>query len=81
MAARLRAVGLRRPQGLEAHCRLMVTERTLSASLAGRRSSHLGALAALLLRYPLASASMTGRHLGLSKRGGTGLIDALVRAG
>jgi hypothetical protein len=68
--------------GLEAHHRLMLAKTALARPLAGRRrSSHLAALAALILRHPVISAPMAARHLGLSQRGATLLIDALVRAG
>ena len=78
----LDAIGSAALHGLEAHRRLMLAKAALARPLAGRRrSSHLAALAALLLRYPMISAPMAARHLGLSQRGVTLLIDELVRAG
>ena len=68
--------------GLEAHHRLVLAKTALARPLAGRRSSsHLAALADLLLSHPLVSAPMAARHLGLSLRGATLLIEELVRAG
>jgi Protein of unknown function (DUF1612)/HTH DNA binding domain len=78
----LDAIGSAAVHGLEAHHRLMLAKTTLARPLAGRRrSSRLAALAALLLRYPVISAPMAARQLGLSQRGVTLLIDELVRAG
>jgi hypothetical protein len=78
----LDAIGSAAVHGLEAHHRLMLAKTALARPLAGRRrSSRLAALAALLLRYPVISAPMAARQLGLSQRGVTLLIDELVRAG
>ena len=69
-------------QGLEVHHRLVLAKTALARPLAGRRSSsHLATLADLLLGHPLVSAPMAARHLGLSLRGATLLIEELVRAG
>ena len=78
----LDAIGNAAVHGLETHRRLMLARTALARPLAGRRrSSHLAALAALLLRHPVVSAPMAARHLGLSQRGATLLIDALLHAG
>jgi hypothetical protein len=78
----LAAIANAAAHGLEAHHRLMLAKTALARPLAGRRrSSRLAALAALILRYPVISAPMAARQLGLSQRGATLLIDELVRAG
>lgn len=78
----LDALGSAAVHGLEAHHRLILAKAALARPLAGRRrSSHLAALAALFLHYPVISAPMAARQLGLSQRGVTLLIDELVRAG
>jgi Protein of unknown function (DUF1612)/HTH DNA binding domain len=78
----LDAIGNAAVHGLDAHHRLMLAKTALARPLAGRRrSSHLAALAALILRHPVISAPMAARQLGLSQRGATLLIDELVRAG
>jgi hypothetical protein len=78
----LDAIGSAAVHGLEAHHRLMLAKAALARPLAGRRrSSHLAALAALFLHYPVISAPMAARQLGLSQRGVTLLIDELARAG
>ena len=82
ITAILEAIAAAAAHGLEVHHRLMLAKAALARPLAGRRSSsHLAALAELLLRYPLISAPMAARHLGLSLRGATLLIEELVRAG
>lgn len=82
IAALLEAIALAAAQGLEVHQRLERAKTALARPLAGRRSSsRLAALAALALRYPVISAPMAARHLGLSLRGATLLIDELARAG
>jgi hypothetical protein len=78
----LEAIAHAAAHGLEAHHRLVLAKAALARPLAGRRSSsHLAALADLLLGHPLVSAPMAARHLGLSLRGATLLIEELVRAG
>lgn len=82
LAAILDAITAAAVHGLEAHRRLIVAKHALARPLAGRRSSsRLAALAELLLEQPLVSAPMAARHLGLSLRGATLLIEELVRAG
>jgi hypothetical protein len=82
MADILDAIGSAAVHGLEAHRHLMLAKTALARPLAGRRrSSRLAALAALLLRYPVISAPMAARQLGLSQRGVSLLIDELVQAG
>ena len=78
----LEAIAHAAAHGLEAHHRLVLAKTALARPLAGRRSSsHLAALADLLLGHPLISAPMAARHLGLSLRGTTLLIEELMRAG
>jgi hypothetical protein len=82
IAALLEAIAHAAAHGLEAHHRLALAKTALARPLAGRRSSsRLAALADLLLGYPLVSAPMAARHLGVSLRGATLLIEELVQAG
>lgn len=78
----LGAIAAAAAHGLEAHRCLTLAKSALARPLAGRRSSsRLAALAELLLEQPLVSAPMAARHLGVSLRGATLLIEELVRAG
>jgi hypothetical protein len=82
VAGFLEALAVAADHGLEAHRRLVLANAVLAQPLAGRRrSSHLGALRDLLLHYPLVSAPMAAKRLGLSPRGASGLIAELVRSG
>lgn len=76
------AVVLAADHGLERHRRLKLAQQMMGRQSAGRRrSSRLPALAQLVLDYPLVSAPMAAKQLGMTQEGASGLLDQLVKAG